>query len=190
MRYRPPTSCGTSLARGVRMISAVSICPCMRFDSWKSRDFDSRLRTGKQARVLRVRDLTVRMDTPEASVLAVDRVSFDLQLGETLGLIGESGSGKTTIALSLARLLPPGAKVSGRVELSGKDLLASSPEEIRQVRGRGIAMVFHDPLAALNPVLPIGLQIVEAVHAHEAVDPRQARRMMLQLLGSVGLAPE
>jgi len=103
-------------------------------------DFDTHLRTGKQAAVLRVRDLTVRIQTEEALVLPVDRVSFDLEHGEALGLIGESGSGKTTVALSLLRLLPPGASVSGRVELAGEDLLASDPARVRRVRGRRIAI--------------------------------------------------
>ncbi len=151
-------------------------------------DFDTHLRTGKQAAVLRVRDLTVRIQTAEALVLPVDRVSFDLEHGEALGLIGESGSGKTTVALSLLRLLPPGASVSGRVDLAGEDLLASDPAQVRRVRSRRIAMVFHDPLAALNPVLTIGTQIAEAVRAHQPLDRRQARAATLELLRSVGLA--
>jgi oligopeptide/dipeptide ABC transporter ATP-binding protein len=138
--------------------------------------------------VLRVRDLTVRIQTAEALVLPVDGISFDLERGEALGLIGESGSGKTTVALSLLRLLPAGASISGRVDLAGEDLLASDPARMRRVRGRRIAMVFHDPLAALNPVLTIGTQIAEAVRAHQPVDRRQARAATLELLRSVGLA--
>jgi oligopeptide/dipeptide ABC transporter ATP-binding protein len=118
----------------------------------------------------------------------VDGISFDLERGEALGLIGESGSGKTTVALSLLRLLPAGASISGRVDLAGEDLLASDPARMRRVRGRRIAMVFHDPLAALNPVLTIGTQIAEAVRAHQPVDRRQARAATLELLRSVGLA--
>jgi len=176
------------MARGVRVNSPVSVCPCIQVDSGMAWDFDTHLRTGKQAAVLRVRDLTVRIQTEEALVLPVDRVSFDLEHGEALGLIGESGSGKTTVALSLLRLLPPGASVSGRVELAGEDLLASDPARVRRVRGRRIAMVFHDPLAALNPVLTIGTQIAEAVRAHQPLDRRQARAATLELLRSVGLA--
>ena len=137
--------------------------------------------------MLRVRDLTVRFQTGEASFSAVDRISFDLEHGEALGLIGESGSGKTTVALSLLRLLPSGARVSGRVELSGEDLLGLGPDALNRVRGRRIAMVFHDPLAALNPVLRIGTQISEAVRAHQSVDRRGARTMTLELLRAVGL---
>ena len=137
--------------------------------------------------MLRVRDLTVRFQTGEASFSAVDRISFDLGHGEALGLIGESGSGKTTVALSLLRLLPSGARVSGRVELSGEDLLCLGPDALNRIRGRRIAMVFHDPLAALNPVLRIGTQISEAVRAHQSVDRRGARTMTLELLRAVGL---
>jgi oligopeptide/dipeptide ABC transporter ATP-binding protein len=153
-------------------------------------DFDTHFRTGKEARVLRVQDLSVRFQTGGASFLAVDRVSFDLERGEALGLIGESGSGKTTIALSLLRLLPAGAQLSGRVELSGEDLLGLDPDALARIRGRRIAMVFHDPLAALNPVLSIGTQIAEAVRAHQSVDRRRARTAAVGLLRTVGLPAE
>src|SRR6267142_2672197 len=154
------------MARGVRVNSPVSVCPCIQVDSGMAWDFDTHLRTGKQATVLRVRDLTVRIQTAEALVLPVDRVSFDLEHGEALGLIGESGSGKTTVALSLLRLLPPGASVSGRVELAGEDLLASDPARVRRVRGRLIAMalgcqpeilVADEPTSALDPVVQAGI---------------------------------
>ncbi len=135
-----------------------------------------------------MRDLTVRIQSTEALVIPVDRVSFDLERGEALGLIGESGSGKTTVALSLLGLLPPGAEVSGRADLSGEDLLGAGPDALARIRGRRIAMVFHDPLAALNPVLTAGAQVEEAIRLHEAVDRRQARARTLELFRSVGLA--
>jgi oligopeptide/dipeptide ABC transporter ATP-binding protein len=137
-----------------------------------------------------VRDLSVRFQTEEGSLLPVDRISFDLERGEALGLIGESGSGKTTIALSLLRLLPPGAQASGRVELFGQDVLGLGKRALAAVRGRQIAMVFHDPLAALNPVLRVGSQIAEAVRAHHRVGRRGARAATLELLHGVGLAAE
>ena len=111
------------MARGIRLSSEVNVCPCIRFDSAKSRHFDTHPRTGKQTWVLRVRDLTVRIQSTEALVIPVDRVSFDLERGGSLALIGESGSGKTTAALSLLGLLPPGAHASGRIELFGQEVL-------------------------------------------------------------------
>jgi peptide/nickel transport system ATP-binding protein len=140
--------------------------------------------------MLKVRDLSVCFQTEGAPFYAVDRISFDLERGEALGLIGESGSGKTTVALSLLRLLPSAARVSGKVELSGEDLLALDAGALQRIRGRRIAMVFHDPLAALNPVLSIGTQIAEAVRAHQSVDRRRARAATLELLRAVGLSAD
>jgi oligopeptide/dipeptide ABC transporter ATP-binding protein len=120
----------------------------------------------------------------------VDRISFDLERGGTLGLIGESGSGKTTVALSLLGLLPPGAQTSGRVEVGGEEVLGMSKDALARVRGSRIAMVFHDPLAALNPVLRVGTQIGEAVRAHRSANRVQARAAVRDLLRAVGLAAE
>src|SRR2546428_13788414 len=103
--------------------------------------------------MLRVRDLTVRFQTGEASFSAVDRISFDLGHGGTLGLIGESGSGKTTVALSLLRLLPPGAQTSGRIEVCGEDVLALSADALARIRGSRIAKAFLVPLGAIIPDL-------------------------------------
>jgi len=140
--------------------------------------------------VLRVADLSVRLKTAHGSFLPVDRISFDLERGGTLGLIGESGSGKTTVALSLLRLLPPGAQTSGRIEVCGEDLLAMSEDALARIRGSRIAMVFHDPLAALNPVLRVGTQIGEAVRAHRSANRMQARAAVRDLLRAVGLATD
>jgi len=138
--------------------------------------------------VLQVRDLRVHFGGPGRGFAAVDGVSFDLGRGGSLALIGESGSGKSTIALSLLRLLPAEAVFSGRIELSGKDVLAMREGELVRLRGAQIAMVFHDPLAALNPVMRIGTQIAESLRAHAGMDRRAARARALELLGSVGLA--
>ncbi len=140
--------------------------------------------------MLQVRDLFVRFQKNEGTFAAVDGISFSIERGETLGLIGESGCGKTTTALSLLRLLPPDARVSGRVELSGQDLLALPERALARVRGSQIAMVFHDPLTALNPVLRVGAQIAEGLRAHRALDRRSARASTLELLRRVGLAAE
>jgi oligopeptide/dipeptide ABC transporter ATP-binding protein len=134
--------------------------------------------------VLRVQNLRVYYPAEEGAFAAVDGISFDLERGGALALIGESGSGKTSAALALLRLLPDGAQLSGRVELLGEELLSLPDKELARIRGRGIAMVFHDPLAALNPLLRIGTQIEECLRAHGAPDgaPR--------LLRAVGLAEE
>ena len=141
-------------------------------------DFDSAIPAGKQPRVLRVRELSVRFQTARRSFAAVDGISFDLERGGSLALIGESGSGKTTTALSLLRLLPAQARASGRIELHGRDLLSLPEREMQKMRGAGIAMVFHDPLAALNPVFRIGTQVAEAL---------RDRAGALRLLQAVGL---
>jgi oligopeptide/dipeptide ABC transporter ATP-binding protein len=130
------------------------------------------------------------LKTAHGSFLPVDRISFDLERGGTLSLIGESGSGKTTVALSLLRLLPPGAQTSGRIEVCGEDLLAMSEDALARIRGSRIAMVFHDPLAALNPVLRVGTQIGEAVRAHRSANRMQARAAVRDLLRAVGLATD
>ncbi len=153
-------------------------------------EFDSHPTSIKDARVLQVRDLFVRFQKDEGTFAAVDGISFSIERGETLGLIGESGCGKTTTALSLLRLLPPDARVCGRVELSGQDLLALPERALARVRGSQIAMVFHDPLTALNPVLRVGAQIAEGLRAHRALDRRSARASTLELLRRVGLAAE
>src|SRR5713226_2243769 len=155
-----------------------------------SMEFDSHPTSIKDARVLQVRDLFVCFQKNEGTFAAVDGISFSIERGETLGLIGESGCGKTTTALSLLRLLPPDARVSGRVELSGQDLLALPERALARVRGSQIAMVFHDPLTALNPVLRVGAQIAEGLRAHRALDRRSARASTLELLRRVGLAAE
>jgi oligopeptide/dipeptide ABC transporter ATP-binding protein len=140
--------------------------------------------------VLRVRDLSVRFQTTQRSFAAVDGVSFDLERGEALALMGESGSGKTTVALSLLRLLPPGASARGRVEVLGEDLLALPEDALVRFRGRRIAMVFHDPLAALNPVLRIGTQIGECLDVHRDLRGKAARDETARLLHTVGLGAE
>ena len=135
-------------------------------------------------------DLSVRFQTPGGSLLPVRGVSFNLQRGDSLGLIGESGSGKTTVALALLRLLPPAARISGRIELSGEELLGLGESELTRIRGARVAMVFHDPLAALNPVLRVGTQIAETVRAHRSASRKDSWAAARDLLRRVGLAAE
>ena len=139
--------------------------------------------------VLKVEDLRVHYETPQGPVKAVDGVSFELRPGERMGLIGESGSGKTTMATAIMRLIrPPGRIVGGRVLLGGRDLLSMSDLEIRQVRLKEIALVPQAAMNSLNPVMRIGHQIVDAIVAHEArLSTQQMRDRVEQALVQVGL---
>ena len=132
-----------------------------------------------------MRDLRTQFLTDGGIVTAVDGVTFDLHPGESLGIVGESGSGKSVTALSLLRLVPdPGKVVGGKVLFKNQDLLQITDEEIREVRGRDIAMIFQDPQSSLNPVLRVGFQIDEAMRAH-GKDKREAHLRTVDLLNRV-----
>ena len=138
--------------------------------------------------LLSVEGLTTRFAT-DPPVTAVNGVSFEIRRGETLGLVGESGSGKSVTAFSLIRLVqPPGRVTAGRVVFQGRDLLALSEDEIRQVRGAGIGFVFQEPMAALNPVMRVGDHIAEALLAHGLASRREARERAIELLRAVRIA--
>lgn len=139
--------------------------------------------------VLDVSDLRTYFETEAGIVRAVDGVTFHVAPGETLGLVGESGSGKSVTALSIMRLVPtpPGRIVSGAAVLDGDDLLQLTDTEIKALRGNKIAMIFQDPMTSLNPVLTIGQQLVETLHANVAMEPRAAKRRALELLRLVGI---
>ena len=126
---------------------------------------------------------------PPGLVRAVDDVSFAIRRGETLGLVGESGCGKSVTALSIMRLVAPpaGRIVGGQVLFKGRDLLALSEEDMRHVRGREIGMVFQEPMTSLNPVLTIGRQLTEGLEIHLGMSPAQARKRAEELLGLVGI---
>ena len=118
---------------------------------------------------------------------AVEDVSFTLRDGETLGIVGESGSGKTTLALSLLRLLPPGAHiVAGAIRFEGEDLMAKSDREMRRIRGRRIAMTLQDPMASLNPLFTVGDQVAEPLRVHEGATRRGAWARARELLAQAG----
>jgi oligopeptide/dipeptide ABC transporter ATP-binding protein len=123
---------------------------------------------------------------------AVDQVSFALDSGETLGIVGESGCGKTTLALSLLRLLPPAAKnVGGRIMFDGEDLMTKSNREMRRIRGKKIAMILQDPMASLNPLFTVGDQVAEPLRVHEGTGRRSAWSRAKDLLRAVRIpAPE
>ncbi|HEV7733009.1 MAG TPA: ABC transporter ATP-binding protein [Candidatus Binatia bacterium] len=139
--------------------------------------------------LLEVQDL--RMTFPlegGGEVAAVDRISFTLDRGRVLGLVGESGCGKSMTALCLLRLVPPPGRIAGgRILLDGRDLLALPEREMRRVRGAQVAMIFQEPMTALNPVLTVGSQVAEAVALHQPVSGRQAWERAVALLGEVGI---
>jgi oligopeptide transport system ATP-binding protein len=139
--------------------------------------------------LLSVEDLVVQFKTHEGTVHAVNGTSFQLAAGETLGLVGESGCGKSVTNLAIMRLLPKpaGRIVSGRVEFDGQDLVDLSESDMRDLRGREIAMIFQDPMTSLNPVLTIEEQLVETIRAHRRISRRDARARAIALLGIVGI---
>ncbi|HZB53908.1 MAG TPA: ABC transporter ATP-binding protein, partial [Reyranella sp.] len=122
-------------------------------------------------------------------VRAVDEVTLSLEAGETLGIVGESGSGKSTLALTILRLLPAAARItSGRMMFEGENLLDKSDEEMRQVRGKRIAMILQDPMASLNPLFTIGDQVGEPLRVHEGASRASAWKRAIELLRSVRIA--
>jgi peptide/nickel transport system ATP-binding protein len=134
--------------------------------------------------LLSIENLNIRF----AATHAVRGLSLDLAAGESLGLVGESGSGKSVTALAILRLLDAAATVEGRIVFDGRDLLATSAEEMRQLRGREIAMIFQEPMTALNPVMPIGEQIAEAVRTHQRELSRsQVRARVIEAMHAVAL---
>jgi peptide/nickel transport system ATP-binding protein len=138
--------------------------------------------------VLEVRNLKTYFFTDEGIVKAVDDVSFQVPKGKTLGLVGESGCGKSVTAMSIARLISaPGRIVGGQVLLNGRDIIPLSDREIRQVRGAQISMIFQEPMTALNPVLTVGFQIAEAVLAHEKISRREAWSRAVEAMKAVSI---
>jgi oligopeptide/dipeptide ABC transporter ATP-binding protein len=141
------------------------------------------------AKLLQVQDLHTQFMTSAGVVRAVDGVSYDVDEGETVALVGESGCGKSVSALSVMRLVaePAGRIVSGKLLFKGRDLLKLSEEEMRVVRGREIAMVFQEPMTSLNPVLTIGRQLTEGLEIHLGLDKAAATARAAELLGMVGI---
>lgn len=138
--------------------------------------------------LLEIRELTVEFPAAGGAWLpAVRDLSLSLAPGEALGLVGESGCGKSVTALAILRLLPPQARARGAIFFEGRNLLELSEEEMRQVRGAGIAMVFQEPMTALNPVMRVGDQVAEAVRAHGKSAKAQAWQLAVEALCDVGL---
>ena len=138
--------------------------------------------------LLRVNDLHTCFHTDDGVARAVDGVSFEIAAGETLGLVGESGCGKSVTALSILRLVDaPGRIESGRVLLRGADLLTLNKREIRKVRGGQISMIFQEPMTSLNPVFTVGNQIIEAIRLHQKKPHGEARSLAVEMLSRVGI---
>jgi oligopeptide/dipeptide ABC transporter ATP-binding protein len=139
--------------------------------------------------LLRVRDLVTSFRTERGPLRAVDEVSFEVPEGTTVGIVGESGCGKSVTALSILRLIPhpQGAIERGAIELRGKDILRLSEKEMQAVRGNEISMIFQEPMTSLNPVYSIGAQIIEAIRLHQKKSRREARERAIEMLKLVGI---
>jgi oligopeptide/dipeptide ABC transporter ATP-binding protein len=139
--------------------------------------------------LLQVRDLKVQFFTDDGAVRAVDGISFDIRSGEILGMVGESGCGKSVTALSILRLLSPTGKiVSGEINFRGKDLLHSSEREMQQVRGNQISMIFQEPMTSLNPVITVGDQVAESLILHKRMGRKEALAETIRLFESVRIS--
>ncbi|MGD0006124.1 MAG: ABC transporter ATP-binding protein [Anaerolineaceae bacterium] len=139
--------------------------------------------------LLEVKGLKTQFNTRDGIVHAVNGISYSLENGETLAIVGESGCGKSVEALSIMRLIPdpPGKIIEGEVLFEGRDLLKVSENDVRDIRGSKIAMIFQDPMSSLNPVLTIGSQISEALELHLGMNKGQARNRTIELLAKVGI---
>ncbi|MGQ5261088.1 ABC transporter ATP-binding protein [Micromonospora sp. ZYX-F-536] len=137
--------------------------------------------------VLEIRDLSVSFPTETGTVSAVDGVSLDLASGEIVGMVGESGCGKSVTAMSIAGLLPASARITGSVRLDGTELVGTRESVLRRVRGKEIAYIFQEPMTSLNPVLTVGRQIGEVLQVHERMSRRAARARAVELLTLVGI---
>jgi len=139
--------------------------------------------------LLRVRDLAVEFRTQQGVARAVDGISFDLHAGETLGLVGESGCGKTVTGLALLGLVPspPGHVAGGHIEFMGQELVGLDDAQMRTIRGRDISMIFQEPMTALNPVFRIGSQMGDVLRLHQGLSRKQARTAAIEMLAKVGI---
>jgi len=140
------------------------------------------------AKLLEVSDLATYFYTPEGVVKAVDGITYDLEEGEILGLVGESGCGKSVSALSIMRLIQkPGRNVAGNVTFNGQDILKLSESDMRRIRGKDMAMIFQEPMTSLNPVLTVGRQLTEALQLHLGMDKAASTERAGELLALVGI---
>ena len=145
--------------------------------------------SAEAAPLLELRDLRTYFDTEDGTVKAVDGVNLSIARGQTLGIVGESGCGKSVTAFSIMRLIPdpPGRIAGGQILFQGTDLVRLSPAEMRQIRGNRISMIFQEPMTSLNPVYTVGDQIGEAIILHQQKTPAEARELTLDMLRQVGI---
>ena len=132
--------------------------------------------------VLQVSDLSVDFAVDNVWVPAVKKLNYSIKRGEVMALVGESGSGKSVSSMSVLDLLPANSRVSGSIKLNGRELRGLSPAQMRGIRGKDIAVIFQEPMTALNPVLTVGFQIVETVRIHYGISPHEARDRAIELL--------
>ena len=139
--------------------------------------------------LLEVKDLTIHFQTEEGDVKAVNGISFSVDPGKTLGLVGETGAGKTTTALGILRLVPePGKILGGSITYKGKNILELPDKEVQDLRGNEISMIFQDPMTALNPVMTVGDQIAEVILRHQKCTKVEAQQRMMAMLDKVGIS--
>ena len=148
----------------------------------------------KNGLVLDIENLSVRFATEDGVVNAVNGLDLRIEKGKAIGLVGETGAGKTTTALSILRLVPdpPGVVDCDKLEVNGQDILSMSAKELEKVRGKEVSMIFQDPMTALNPVFTVGDQIAESISIHENVSMVEAQKLavgMLELVGIPGVVP-
>ena len=143
-------------------------------------------------KLLEIKNLTVHYVVDKEVVEAVNEISLTVEEGATIGLVGETGAGKTTTALSIMGLVPnpPGKVVSGEILLNGEDLLKKSNKEMRRIRGKDLAMIFQDPMTSLNPVMTVGDQITEVIQLHEKISKAEAQKKACAMLELVGITGE
>src|SRR6185503_11617715 len=138
--------------------------------------------------VVRVENLSIAYETRQGDVAAVRGVSFEIHRGESLGIVGESGCGKSTLAYGMVNYLGRNGKiVKGNIQFQGQSLVGRTPEELRQLRGDQIAMVYQDPMTSLNPVLRIGEQMTEVLTVHRGITVEEAREQCVKMLGQVNM---
>ncbi len=141
--------------------------------------------------LLEIKDLTIHFQMEDADVKAVNGISLSIDEGKTLGLVGETGAGKTTTALGILRLVPePGKILSGSIKYKNQDIMSMTEKQVQDIRGNEISMIFQDPMTALNPVMTVGDQVAEVILRHQNCTKLQAQQRMLEILGKVGIGPD
>ena len=141
--------------------------------------------------LLEIKDLTIHFQTEDGDVQAVNGISLSVEQGKTLGLVGETGAGKTTTALGILRLVPePGKILSGSITYKDQDILKLSEKEVQDLRGNEISMIFQDPMTALNPVMTVGDQIAEVILRHQDCSKAEAQQRMMEMLDKVGISSD